>query len=360
MLFFLLLACASDEDSGATEPWHSPEERGPYLVGSYEDVAPGPEGLELPVQVWFPASEADEDLYAYDGFFTASALDDGQPDCSAQRPVMVFSHGNSGIRYQSVFLTEHLASHGWVVVAPDHLYNTMLDIDYDLLWQLVFRRPLDVAAAFDWLAQEAAGAGGQLQGCVDESAGYAVAGHSFGGYTTVATAGAVIDAAATAEICASYDGWLCDDVAQHFAKNPGSGQADLGDPHVWAAIPMAPAGYEALVGGLADVDVPTMVLGGSMDDTTTMEEQVGPIFEGLQVTPRYLGEVQGAGHYGFSDACNLVGSFDECGDPYLAPEEVNEVVRTVSTAFLAVLLGDEQAAAWLPPDDERLEWTAAE
>ena len=33
---------------------------------------------------------------------------------------MLFSHGSSGFRYQSSFLTSHLASWGMVVAAPDH------------------------------------------------------------------------------------------------------------------------------------------------------------------------------------------------------------------------------------------------
>ena len=39
-------------------------------------------------------------------------------------PLLVFSHGNSGYRQQSTFLTTHLASWGFVVAAPDHVGNT--------------------------------------------------------------------------------------------------------------------------------------------------------------------------------------------------------------------------------------------
>jgi predicted dienelactone hydrolase len=39
-------------------------------------------------------------------------------------PLVAFSHGNSGLRQQSTFLTTHLASWGFVVVAPDHVGNT--------------------------------------------------------------------------------------------------------------------------------------------------------------------------------------------------------------------------------------------
>jgi Platelet-activating factor acetylhydrolase, isoform II len=35
-------------------------------------------------------------------------------------PLVLFSHGNGGIRFQSFFFAAHLASHGYVVVTPDH------------------------------------------------------------------------------------------------------------------------------------------------------------------------------------------------------------------------------------------------
>ena len=41
-------------------------------------------------------------------------------------PLIVFSHGNGGLGVQSFFLTEYLASHGYVVVCPDHTGNSLL------------------------------------------------------------------------------------------------------------------------------------------------------------------------------------------------------------------------------------------
>ncbi|MFH1464634.1 MAG: hypothetical protein ABIO70_09630 [Pseudomonadota bacterium] len=365
LLLIALFAChtpadtAAPVDSGPVEgPFLPPDEEGPWIAGTFEDVAPE-RGIELTVQVWYPASEADDDLYTYDGFFEASARDDGVPDCSAPRPVLVFSHGNQGVRYQSVYLTEWLARRGWVVVAPDHLGNTFLDYDDDMLGEVMFRRPTDVAAAFDWLAETAAGPGGPLEGCVDAQAGYAVAGHSFGGFTTMAVAGAAIVPSETAAYCAQYGGWLCDEVAAWAAEHPGL-EAQLGDPRAWAAVPMAPAGYEALRGGLERVAIPALVLGGSRDNITPMAWQVRPIFGGLESTPRYLGELADAGHYTFSDACDLADTFDDCEPPYLDPAVAHPLIDTVTAAFLGVVQGDERFRVGLPPEDDLLTWTAEE
>ena len=66
--------------------------------------------VTLTGQVWYPTQESDEDIHAYDGLVESLAMDGVEPDCSETRPVLVFSHGNSGMRYQSIFLTEFLAS----------------------------------------------------------------------------------------------------------------------------------------------------------------------------------------------------------------------------------------------------------
>ncbi len=364
MLWLLFLAaCNPGADTADTappaDPFIAPDLAGPWIASSFEDIASGPGGLELPVQVWFPASEADDDLYEYDGMWSASALEDGVPDCSQARPVLLFSHGNSGMRFQSVFLTERLATRGWVVVAPDHVHNTYADYDDEALGEVMFRRPGDIAASFDWLVQTAAGPGGPLEGCVDEAAGYAVAGHSFGGFTASAVAGATIDPEATAAYCAGGWGWLCSSVADWALEHPGE-LAALGDPRAWASIPMAPAGYEALIGGLPGVEIPGMVLGGSADDTTSMADQVRPIFEAWGGRPAYLGEIQDAGHYAFSNACELLPFLDECEGEFIEPEEGYAIMNTLVAAFLGWTLGDERYAEWLPLDDERLIWIEAE
>lgn len=364
MLWLLFLfACTPDPDTGddtalTEEPFLAPDQAGDWLVASEDHEIPGPDGLELDAQLWFPASEADEDLFEYGGYFTSVAHEDGVPDCSHPRPVLVFSHGNTGMRYQSVFLTEHLTSRGWVVIAPDHKFNTFSDYEDDKLGEVMFRRPLDVAASFDWLVDQAS-SGGLLEGCIDEAAGYAVSGHSFGGFTSSAVAGAVIDPEAVAAYCASHGGWLCSETADWAMEHPGE-VADLGDPRVWASVPMAPAGYEALMGGLADIGIPGLVLGGSRDTTTPMSSQVRPIFEGWGGRPAYLAEIVDAGHYTFSDACELVPTFDDCEPPYIDPTDAHGIINTVTTAFLGQALGDERYAEWLPPEDERLAWTVAE
>ena len=359
-MWFVLLGCApSVDDTGAdASPYLAPNAPGPWIAGTEEATFTDDNGLGFTVQTWFSATSAGGDPYRYDDLLEGTAREYAVPDCSAPRPVLVFSHGNGGVRFQSIFLTEHLATHGWVVVAPDHTGNTVFD-ESASRGELILRRPLDAVAAYDWLVDVAAAPGGPLAGCVDEGAGYAIAGHSFGGFTTLAVAGATLDAAASAEWCAAHGDWLCGDFAAAMA-DAGATTLDRGDPRVWAAVPMAPAGYEVLVGGLVDIAVPTLFLGGSLDTLTPMDTQVTPLYEGLAVTPRMLGELEGAGHYTFSDACEMLPVFDDCEPPFLAEDVAHPIIATTTTAFLQWVQGEEQAAAWLPdPAEGRLLWSEA-
>ena len=89
-------------------------------------------------------------------------------------PVVAFSHGNGGIRFQSIFLTEVLAQHGYVVVAPDHPHNTLLDFDESASGTVAMRRPGDVTSAVDELFRRSAGdssGGGDANGAAVDLVG---------------------------------------------------------------------------------------------------------------------------------------------------------------------------------------------
>jgi len=354
-------SCAGDpaDTAASAESFLPPDEPGAWLPGTEAFSYTHTSGEEIPLQVWYPALEADDDLYEYDGFLTYGALDNGAPDCASPRPVVMFSHGNSGLRYQSMFLTEWLAARGYVVVAPDHVGNTIFDIDYAILDEITLRRPQDIVQAFDWLARVSAEPGHLLEGCVDPGAGYAVTGHSFGGYTTMAVAAGGLDLAEVDAWCAQSGGWLCGAADVWRAEHPGSDYADVGDAErVWAAIPMAPAGYEVLVGGLGGVAAPTMVLGGGRDDITPMDEAVRPIYGDLTASPRYLGELIDADHYTFSDACYLAPVYPGCEDAVIDLDFAHQTINTATTALLDAARGFEEASGWLPLEDPAWRWTA--
>lgn len=360
MFWILLAACAPET---APAPFYAPDTLGPALIGTEEVETEGPGGLVLPTQLWFPASSADEgSYYEYDDLIAGTALEDGVPACEAPLPVLIFSHGNGGVRFQSIFFTERLASHGLLVAAPDHVGNTFFDNSTPRV-ELMERRPQDVAAVFDQLIALSEDPDSLIYGCVDADAGYIVAGHSFGGYTSLAVAGADLDVVASANFCDSVGGWLCEDLVTWSTNNPSEEALSGHDPRAWAALPMSPAGHEVLVGGLPQINIPTFILSGLQDDLTPWESQPVADYELLTVTPRALLGIDGAGHYSFSDACDLVPTYPDCDPPYRAPEDIHAQINTVATAWIKQLLEPERASEyspWLPPaGDETLVYEEA-
>jgi predicted dienelactone hydrolase len=142
----LALVASSSAASGAlragpSDPDHPsrgvrfapPDGPGPYTVGltTVRMVDPTRADRTLTVDIWYPA-EARSDLprAAIDLIFTQVPLPGVLAEPEAARgsfPLVVFSHGNGGVRFQSWFLMETVASHGFVVAAPDHAGNTALD-----------------------------------------------------------------------------------------------------------------------------------------------------------------------------------------------------------------------------------------
>ncbi len=137
-LLFLLLACSPDPDTAAPADTAiedsaledtglpdllAPDQPGPWAVGSWDETITGPDGVDLTVQVWYPAFEAGPELYPYLYGYTAQATTSAPAACETPRPVLVFSHGNAGMRYHTLYLAERMASRGWVVVAPDHTFG---------------------------------------------------------------------------------------------------------------------------------------------------------------------------------------------------------------------------------------------
>ena len=143
-----------------------PAPTGPYPVGTMQFMlvdesrpelyaeTPG-EPRAIMVQVWYPAeppaSKAEPAPWIDHVEITGPALADflGKPPfffdhlryartnalpdapvsgAAAQYPLLLFSHGWQGLRTQSTFLMEELASYGYIVAAPDHTYGALATV----------------------------------------------------------------------------------------------------------------------------------------------------------------------------------------------------------------------------------------
>jgi predicted dienelactone hydrolase len=309
-VFFALLAtiavsaCSSDDSaSPATDAptTLSPATEAPTTVSldpsveamMYTEAGPYPVGvttLELAagnkVEVWYPAVEGTTGAEFYDtrdfvppaikALLTAdvparyeytAGRDADVAD--GQYPVVLFSHGYSGMRFQSTFLTAHLASWGMVVAAPDHWSRDL----FHVLSAPVGDRESATAELLGTLDLVTSGnddPASLLQGHVDLSRVIAL-GHSAGG-------GTIVSAANDDRI----DGYI----------SMASGVLGMGSSD---ATTIAPPTF---------VNKPSFFIAGALDAIISAEESTRPSFEAVP-GPSRLWIIDGVGHNGFDDFCTF-------------------------------------------------------
>lgn len=313
--------------------------RGPHAVGlrTLELPAPDGGGRVLPTDLWYPAQTSPENEGRGSAEHPFHQLHEAWPDAPAlpgSFPLLVFSHGNSGIRQQSTFLTTHLASWGVGVVAPDHTGNTFPEManlrDEEERKQVHLdaraRRPGDALAALD----------AALSGCFEvaefDASRVGAMGHSFGGWTT--------------------------------SKLPAL------DERIRSICGLAPAS-EAFVGRKAYADgelpfarkIPTLIIAGIDDVLVDLAASVKPFFDRLD-PPRALVGVEGADHFHFCDGVELLHRIHIANPrpnatrptlPFaqtLQEARVHRLLRAVVTTFFLRNLRDDATADetnWLNP-----------
>ncbi|MCF6286623.1 MAG: alpha/beta fold hydrolase [Candidatus Hydrogenedentes bacterium] len=346
---FLLVTFVSYSHAG--QP--SPEARGPYPVGvttiQLEDSSridpklAGPRPLLA--EIWYPANDSARDakptsfsdfymdgkniqmnmilalLFKFDiavinTTFKTIAVRDADI-AGGTFPLLIFSHGNGGMRSQSTFWCDHLASHGFIVAAVDHTRNAcatsykgqVIPYDNDGRAQAAIDRPKDLSFLIDTLIAMNGDTDSKFRGHVDADH-IGVAGHSFGGFTAMAAAAL--------------------------------------DPRVDAIAPMA-----AVVPDFSKSSKRPLLLFIATEDDTIDEAgntEARAYYEDT-TSPKYLVEMKNAGHYSFSDMFQLnpawgdgIGEGKRITDGealrYLGMTDVYRFTNGYSTAFFHKYLKD--------------------
>lgn len=298
-------------------------ERGPHAVGvrTLELADLDDAGRTLATDIWYPAAagEDPEGQMAEHPFGRPHAALTDAPARTERFPLLGFSHGNSGLRRQSTFLTTHLASWGFVVVAPDHTGNTFfetLELDEDARQRMHFdarrNRPRDLATALAAVER-----GGEELPAVDPSR-IGIIGHSYGGWTAF--------------------------------KMPAL------DARVRAVLGLAPAS-EPFVGRKAfapgelplPAGVASLVIAGQEDVLVDLATSVQPLFERLGPPARLLA-IERADHFHFCDGVALLHGAHEQNprpnqprptkpaDELLPEPRMHRAVRALAAAFFTAAL----------------------
>lgn len=363
--------------------------RGAYGVGTRDIILPdsdAPRNRTLQATLWYPTAKPDKDpqtvIYTQKPIhFAGHAARDVPvlPD-DAPYPLLVYSHGSGGVRFQSLFLLEHLASHGFVVLAANHEGNTILDSllygdQYEKLRMINYaERPRDLQRLIDYAEQH-------LSDMADIDQ-LGVIGHSFGGYTVFNLAGGRWDFEALDRWCLEHEdidrkalGTVCylrhhiEFIAQQrgYEDVPQGLWEPMSDSRVKAVVAMAP--YNAPIfgdKGLASVTAPTMIMVGTQDPITIPERDAYPFYEWISSPQKTLIKFLQAGHFIYVDECLDIarefGLFQVCSDPVWDMQRAHDLINHFLTAFMRQhLYADEQAAALLKPDSVKfvgIEYTA--
>jgi predicted dienelactone hydrolase len=334
-----------------------PQQSGPFPVGvtsiqfddaSRVDPELGPRPLRT--EIWYPTSDAarglprnlysdfllrgvvpgsiaaaDEALGGYRKGISVAELDRTYKNISVRDapvrdgkwPVIIFSHGSGGTRVGYVFLTEFLASHGYIVLAADHIGNSRFTIVNN---RVVLAggaraqassadRPKDVSFLIDAFTRMVQGGDSRFAGRADLDR-LGAAGMSFGGSTTM-------------------------NVIER-------------DKRVKAAMMLAPGGP---TGDRTNFATPVLMMIGTEDSTIREAGNArNRAYYEASKGPRYLVEIKDGGHYTFtsvdqynSNYGNGIGKGKRITVPdqevtYLSPEESHRIVNAYALAFFGVFL----------------------
>lgn len=294
------------------EPLYDPGQPGPWLTGVRTiELTDASRNRTFLVDLWYPVDPATPDgtpnTYELDTplgtLFEVEtpALRDATP-AGGSFPLILFSHGFGGIRFQSYFFTEHLASHGFVVASPDHPGNRLFDFlqlgDDAAIAQSAVDRPLDILYVADHIPPDIPA----------DLSRVGVSGHSFGGWTAL--------------------------------------EVTRRDETIQATFPLAPGFKEgATPDFVADLDRPIFLFGGSADGTTPFDSDQQVPYE-LAAEPKYLVRIEGAGHLDFSNLCEIPIAVlfvdDGCDPALIDPSVVHDRTNALATAFAYVSLAEDE------------------
>lgn len=256
------------------------------------------------------------------------------------KPLIILSHGLGSGLSAFQYLAEHFASHGYVVAVPEHPgssvshWRALLKSETNLIStpQEFIDRPLDIQYLLDDLTAKNL-SHPVLKGQIDLDQ-IGLFGHSYGGYTALAIAGADIDFSRLQAICSQ-------DIVKTFnpslllqcqASTLSSSLPSLQDDRVKALFVTHPI-VSAVLGdqGLAPIEVPVALLSGGADVIAPLvPEQLMP-FKKLNQTEKYFVLLEQADHFA------TIGEIAPQEELFVQSEGASDIVNIQSRQMMKAL-----------------------
>lgn len=324
----------------------------------------------LKVEIWYPAIEqaGEEELVIYDEVmgqfnnperpiipftFSGRAMRGAEPfRKKAAFPLVIVSHGYTGSRLLFTYLTENLASKGYVVVSIDHTESTFLDAKG--FPSTLLNRAKDDLFVLDQIDELGKSGSGSFLSEIVDAQNTALIGYSMGGYGALNAAGAGYSQVAATLFTNFSGGSKSLDVR---TSNHPDFIASY-DDRIKAVVAFAPWGMERGVWdaeGLKDLKVPAFFVAGSQDDISGYEKGTKAIYDGAINSDRYLLTYQNARHNVAPnppppESLQPGLHFDEYyryADPVWSEERMNNINQHFVTAFLGIHLKKEELQKYL-------------
>jgi predicted dienelactone hydrolase len=292
--------------------------RGGYKVGVQTldfvnkgqiDILNSKEGIDpiydrpIKVEVWYPAVVPDttKEIVSYDQVmgtsndpkrplipftFLGRAVRHAMPVSSEEAfPLVVVSHGYVGSRLLLTYLTENLASKGYIVVAIDHTESTFQDAGG--FQSTLLNRAKDILFVFNQIADLGKTNKDHFLSGIVDAENTAIIGYSMGGYGVLNVGGA-----GYSDLAVNFFGGMTggSKAIATLGANNDDYKASI-DPRIKAIVAFAPWGMERGVWdaeGLKGLKIPTFFVAGSQDDISGYEKGIKAIYTGAVNADRYL------------------------------------------------------------------------
>lgn len=318
----------------------------------------------IQARIWYPASpqpNAPRTSFTHilpkpDGngpeFTIASLAVDNAPVVKGQRfPLVVVSHGYNGWDSFMTWLTENLATKGYVVVAIGHadqraVNPAELPVSFG---NVLINRANDIRAVIDHLTVRAGNSGDSLGRAIDAGT-VGLVGYSMGGFGVLGAGGLDYDPASP------VFAQMPKEARSAIFERQAAGKAM--SPRIKAVVAMAPFGGRPdsrvwTAATIAAFTKPVLIIDGDQDDIVDAKRGVTWIFDQMASNRRHFLLFQNARHnVGGNppppEAETDFSTREYFAEPVWRAERINAINQHFITAFLDLnLKGDVEKLAYL-------------